>query len=531
MDAAVTLFAGLGLFFIGVRLAANHLKQLASRRLRRLVQRAVAGGSSSLFFGLAAGAIMQSVNAVTHVLVALVSAGALERRRALPIIGWANIGTSLLVLIAAIDLHLAVLLLIGLIGIAYYLNLDQSARHRHLVGALLGLGLLFLGIDFIKAGAAPLKSALWLRELIALSSSLPPVSFLLGVLVAMIAQSSATVTVVAMAMASAGVLPFAAGGMIVAGASLGSGLSAWLMAGGTAGSARQLILYQLVLKAAGVLAVLTLLLGERYAGLPLLHAAFTMAGLAAASELAVLYLLLQLAAEASLRPWRAAVERLLERRAPPSEEEVLGKPRYLQDDALVEPETALLLVDREQLRLLAALPDYLDELRSEGPQGGPRVAVRQAAEANVARLCAQFLTELTDRSQSREVLERSIVLRDRNDLLLALQETLAELARVGGSGDDTTDETRLLLHNLVESLHLMLITLADAQRGNDVDELALLRHLTHDRSELMDGIRRRLLGGGLSPSVQEAAFAATTLFERAVWLLRRYVLLLEAGRA
>lgn len=102
-----------------------------------------------------------------------------------------------------------------------------------MVGALLGLGLLFLGIDFIKAGAAPLKSALWLRELIAISSSLPPVSFLLGVLVAMIAQSSATVTVVAMAMASAGVLPFAAGGMIVAGASLGSELSAWLMAGGT----------------------------------------------------------------------------------------------------------------------------------------------------------------------------------------------------------------------------------------------------------------------------------------------------------
>jgi len=46
----------------------------------------------------------------------------------------------------------------------------------------------------------------------------------------------------------------------------------------------------------------------------------------------------------------------------------------------------------------------------------------------------------------------------------------------------------------------------------------------------MDGIRRRLLGGGLSPSVQEAAFAVTTLFERAVWLLRRYVLLLETGR-
>ena len=63
--------------------------------------------------------------------------------------------------------------------------------------------------------------------------------------------------------------------------------------------------------------------------------------------------------------------------------------------------------------------------------------------------------------------------------------------------------------------------------GNPTTPLALLRNLTEDRSEMMDSIRRRLLSEtGLEPARREALLEATTLFERLVWLLRRYALLL-----
>lgn len=100
----------------------------------------------------------------------------------------------------------------------------------------------------------------------------------------------------------------------------------------------------------------------------------------------------------------------------------------------------------------------------------------------------------------------------------------AELAQ----GREHASAVRQLLDQLVQSLHMMLQTLADAARSAEPEDLALLRALTHDRSELMDDIRRRRLGSDLDAGLQQAVFTATSVFERCIWLARRYVLLLDA---
>jgi phosphate:Na+ symporter len=87
MDIFASIFAGLGLFFIGIRLLSNNVKQLIGRRMRVLIACGGRNGSVALL-GLLAGAIIQSLNAVTFVMVALVSAGAIDKRRAFPVISW-----------------------------------------------------------------------------------------------------------------------------------------------------------------------------------------------------------------------------------------------------------------------------------------------------------------------------------------------------------------------------------------------------------------------------------------------------------
>ena len=264
VEILITIFAGLGLFFTGIRLIGHNLKQMTGRRLRALVGKAVADNRSATLYGLAAGAVMQSVNAVIFLLSTLVSTGVITTRQALPLINWANLGTSMIVLVAAVNLHLAVLMMVGLTGVAYYLRLDQSARYRHLVGLLLGLGLLFLGIDFIKTGAAPLKYAAWMQDLLKPTAQSVSLGFLLGVAVTLVAQSSSTVSVVAMTLAAAGVLDVAHGSAVVMGAGLASGISAWLLGHNLPGSARQLVVYQLILKTSGVAAFSALLMLERW---------------------------------------------------------------------------------------------------------------------------------------------------------------------------------------------------------------------------------------------------------------------------
>jgi phosphate:Na+ symporter len=65
---------------------------------------------------------------------------------------------------------------------------------------------------------------------------------------------------------------------------------------------------------------------------------------------------------------------------------------------------------------------------------------------------------------------------------------------------------------------------ADAVRSGDPDELALLRKLTADRDSLVDQLRKRVIAAdkALSARDQHRLYTLTSLFERIVWMLRRY---------
>lgn len=521
-----SLLAGLGLFFIGIRLIGKNLRQLMGSRLRSWIGRIVAGQGTLALFGLAAGALIQSVNAVIHILVALITARAMVMRQGFAVVRWTNIGTSMLVLLAALNMHVFILFLLGLTGVAYYRNLDDSGRYRHVVAAVLGLGLLFLGVDFIKSASALLKKEPALVDFLSLTFRYPVLGFLSGALVTTFIQSSTTVSVVAMAMAASGLLDFANGAWIVVGASQGAAIATWLTGQTVRGSTRQLVLYQMAFKTAGVVLVgLLLLLDEST------HAGWISLGLAywhlsLPAQLAAVYCALQIASDIGMRSMGPWVLPWLDRIAPPSVEEKAGQPVYLHDQALEEAQTALMLLDLEQRRLLQGLLVYIDSVREESAQAADEVDAFHQGAANVARLCEQFATDVVDKHNNRAVLERSLTLRDRNELLIALQSSLMEL-RSPLTRLQHTQATQTLLHSLVESLHLMLCTLIDVANKHDDDDVSMLRMLTHDRSELMDTIRRRSTMESLSAPEQSDVYLVTTLFERIVWLLRRYVLALD----
>ncbi|HZV10187.1 MAG TPA: hypothetical protein VFF94_10540, partial [Novosphingobium sp.] len=251
--------------------------------------------------------------------------------------------------------------------------------------------------------------------------------------------------------------------------------------------------------------------------------------LSRSGELAGVYLALQLASTACMALVEGPIARRIDALSPPSVEEVLGRPHYLSEDALADAGTAILVAEREQARLLGSLPDYLAALREEGGAGLLPVAARLEADGSVTRECNMFLAALADSYDDREVREQVMRLRDRNELIAALQNSLFELHESVGGADDRG--VLSLMHSLVESLHMVLETLADVGSSADAEDLELLRALTHDRSELMDGIRRRMQGSALPPDAQQRAFIATTIFERCMWLLRRYVLQLQGQQA
>jgi phosphate:Na+ symporter len=526
-----TFVAGLGLFLVGIKGLGAHLQQLAGGRMRRLLGTATASPLRSAGLGVMVGALTQSSNAATFISTSMVQAGILAVPGAMLIVGFANVGTAALVLLATVDLHLAALWLVGVVGFLSTRNLGRTGPLRPALGALLGLSLLFLGIDLMKIGASPLRDLAVVREALAAYSGgilALAVAFLAGTAVAMVAQSSSTVTILALAMHEAGVLDFEQALLVACGASVGSGLAVLLLSADLRGTARRLALYQALLKAAGAALFMLLLATEHATGLPLLLGATAWVE-DPQTRLAWLFLALQLASALSVAPFGDAMQRLLARLSPETQAEALSRPRYLYDQALAEPVTALDLVTREQRRLLARLPRLADQLRAEPEaESAPRAAMLEASEALEKRIAA-FLKDILSRGCGPEELDRAVALEAGLEGLRALRETLGELGEVADSVGEAEAATLLpVIHRLAEALHLLLGELAAFGREGDAETLALIAAMTADRSDMMDGLRRRLSRheSNLTYAAQEVIFRVTSLFERVVWLTRRQALLL-----
>ncbi len=524
LDILASFLGGLGLFLAGVHGLGVQVQQMAGRRLRVAVAHATRGGLSAALSGAALGALTQSSSAVTVISASLVQAGTLPLRGAIPVVAWCNIGTAVLVLLAALDLRVAALWLLGTTGCALAFA-PGGGRWKSVLGAVFQLGLIFLGLALLKAGAAPLGDSAAVRAALLQAGHGLAIPFALGAAMTMVAQSSSVVTVLAIALANVGLLDGAQAGMAVCGASLGSGLSVLLVGNGLRGAARRLATFQVLFKVAGA-ALLALPFLLRHL-LPDLPAPLSEIGLP--QRLSLLFVALQLLPALLVTPFHRFMPALLERLSPATAEEALSLPEYLYDGALEDVPTALDLVAREGARLLGRLPGLLDDVREEGVGSPlPREAL-SAASAAVERSVGTFLQEILGRGCPREELERALAFENLNGLVSALRETVAEqagvLEAIARRGAD--DPLGGLVGPLAESLHLLLTELHEAALSGDAESAATLSELSADRSVMMDGIRRRLARAGVAmQDGLDLLFRATSLFERAVWLIRRSALLL-----
>lgn len=534
VEVVVTLMAGIGLFFTGIRYLGDHLRQLADHRMRGLLARATQNDRSAAAMGFLSGAVMQSMNAVVFVLISLVTARAIDARRARPFINYANLGSSVLILLAALDPTIPIFLLLFVAGVLLHGERDRTPRVRQATRALLGLGLLGLGLVFIKASGHGLDEFPSISQLQSASKNSLAIAFFFGALLAFVVQSASSVTLVTMALSAGGIIDFNHALLVVYGAGIGVGASTWLLGAAMSGMAKQLVLYQFFLKAAGTCILVPLGIIEFLGKVPMVGAALDGLPVSIGLKIACAYLLFQLACDLGMHFASGPVNSLLERLAPPTVAEQISEPQFIYHDALLDPPSAVLLASREQQRLLCLLPRYLDQVREDGPRGSESRQMLHQGGSQVTETCEHFLEGVLAVPMAEQTLALAVSLKDRNQLLSGLQETVNELTEVVERVRRLADpnaEPRILAGNVVETLHLILETLAEAAEQDDTELLLTVKALAGDRSELLHDIRRRLLAGSAMDAItRETVFAALSLFERSLWLARHYALLLESAR-
>jgi hypothetical protein len=218
---------------------------------------------------------------------------------------------------------------------------------------------------------------------------------------------------------------------------------------------------------------------------------------------------------------RISGNRLLAQAMSPSNN--TARPAFITSQAMADPSTALSLAEREQQRVAAMLSSHLVEpteaATATGASKAGRTAVLLLDEID------RFLSGVAARGGlSATQSAHLIALRSGDEVLRALREALGELARLL---DTTIHLPGYLAVSLREELGAILLIAEDAARSLGPEEIAVLKSMTSDRSALVEQLRSRAIVDGDS-SDHRAVYNVTALYERSVWLLRRFARLLEA---
>jgi len=367
LNVYLKMFAGLGLFFVGINLLSDYLKSYGKPYVSNIVHALAGTDLRAILNGALAGAVTNSGKAVTFSLTGIVASGLLSSRKALPFVIGASFGSALLVLWVSIDFKLVDMIMLGVAGLYYQFGKARSSKAKFIGGVLLGLGLIFFGLELLRAGASAFKQDESFMLFIASTHGYWMVALLLGALAAFATQSGATIAIVAISFFDAGLLNFEQAVMFVYGTNIGSGISTALLGFGMRGTSRQLVMFHALIKVTGAVILVPLLYVEIYGGIPLIRSLASFFAANQGAQIGAIYVMYEVISGAVLWALLAPTSRWFSRLWPPTHEESLSQLKYINRIDYGQIDNAAHLIEKEQARLLQRAPRFFDKVRHEVP--------------------------------------------------------------------------------------------------------------------------------------------------------------------
>lgn len=388
------LAGGLGLFLIAVGMITDGLKLAAGDQLRELLGHWTRSPAHGIATGFTITAIVQSSSAVTVATIGFVNAGLLTLYQALGIIFGANIGTTMtgwLVAIIGFKLNVDAFAM-PMIGIGMLLRLTDGTSRRGAFGmALAGFGLFFIGIDVLKEAFEGMVSTLNLERF-----TLEGVSGLLmylgiGFLMTVLTQSSSAAIAITLAAVTGGVVGIYAGAAMVIGANVGTTSTAVFSVLGATSNAKRVAAAHVLFN--GITAVVALaLMPVMFEVIDWITALINLERIPAVS-LALFHTTFNVLGVALMWPFSDHLARFLARRFT-SQDEILGRPQFLDKTILVTPTLALNAAVLE-LQHLATIVSKLCFAAIDASSANPRLLrVHHDATTQLAMAIGDFILQL-----------------------------------------------------------------------------------------------------------------------------------------
>ncbi|HEV8617251.1 MAG TPA: Na/Pi cotransporter family protein [Methylomirabilota bacterium] len=360
MTVLLALFGGMALLLYGIRLSGDSLQRAAGGRLRHLLTGMARNRVVAVASGAAVTSIIQSSAATTLMLIGFVSAGLMTFRQTLGIILGADIGTTFTVQLIAFKVTDYALLLVGIGFVITFLARRPGVKD---VGqAILGLGLMFLGLKLIIDGVAPLRSNQLALELLEAMAGNAVLAVIVGAVFSALVTSSAATIGLTLALASQGLITLPGAVAIVIGANVGTCATALAASIGATAEAKRVAVAHIAFKLLGAAMVLPFV------------APFTRIVTATAvdpaRQIANAHTFFNLGISLVFLPFTPLAARAIEMLVPDDQTgDTPFRARYLDERALDQPSLALGQATREALRMAdvvqGMLRDTLAVFRSD----------------------------------------------------------------------------------------------------------------------------------------------------------------------
>jgi len=487
---ALQIIGSLGVFLYGLKVMSEGLQKASGSGLRSMLQRATDNRISGTFSGFLLTCMVQSSSATTVMVVAFCGAGMLTLQQSLGVIFGANIGTTTtgwIVSLLGFKVKIAAFA-VPLIGIGFFSQFITRWRMPGRVGqALVGFGLLFLGLSLLKSAIPDVQDSPQITEWL---TALQPGTYgglmgaiLLGMVITVVLQSSSASMAITLTAAAKGYIDFPTACAITLGENIGTTVTAALAALGAPLVARRAALGHVLFNLLGQIWPILLfkpflaLVDVIVPGDPFGEGEDALL-VAIPTHIAAFHTLFNVGNTLLFLPFTGPFERLIVRLMPAtadSEDELEHELLYLTTPLGATPELAITAAQREVDRMAGVTLKML-------------ARIRQALEAEPAELPRLF-EKIQNHERATDALEHKI-----NEYLALLvhgqlstqasNETLSLLSMIN-------DLERIGDHG--EKVALLLGRMLEERRAFTPEGQAGLRHMAEITDETLVYMRGLIL--------------------------------------
>ncbi len=252
MDAILRLFAGVGVFIVGMNMLGDGLERSAGGGLKKMLDKVSGNRYSAAAVGAGVTAIIQSSSATTVMVIGFVNAGILSLFQASAIVLGAGIGTTvtgIIVSLQKLDIG-GYAMLLAFVGVM--MGFIKNEKVKQIGGILCGFGMIFVGLDMMGSSLDESPDVKTFFMELFQTIDFPLLLILFGVIFTALIQSSSAATGIFITMVGAGTLNMSEAIFLVMGANIGTCVTGLIASIGACPNARRTSLIQVTSKVFGM---------------------------------------------------------------------------------------------------------------------------------------------------------------------------------------------------------------------------------------------------------------------------------------